>query len=125
MVAERQRPRHRRWGPWMQMVSTSWRATDEWFGNLAVISFMLVQYLDGFYTYAGFSIWGLNIEANPLIRGAVGMVGPGTGLAAAKLVAIGFGMLLHLRGIHTAVAILTAVYLVLSIVPWTALLFLS
>ena len=76
----------------MQMVSSSWRDTDGWFGNLAVIGFMLVQYLDGFYTYAGFAIWGLNVEANPLIRGAVGMVGPGTGLAVAKLVAIGFGM---------------------------------
>jgi hypothetical protein len=109
----------------MQMVSSSWRVTDEWFGNLAVIGFMLVQYLDGFYTYAGFAIWGLNVEANPLIRSAVGMVGPGTGLAVAKLVAIGFGMLLHLRGVHVAVAILTGVYVVMSIVPWTALLFLS
>ena len=109
----------------MQMVSSSWRTTHERFGNLAVIGFMLVQYLDGFYTYAGLSIWGLNIEANPLIRGTVGLVGPGTGLAVAKLVAIGFGMLLHLRGVHSAVAILTGVYVVLSIVPWTALLFLS
>ncbi len=109
----------------MQMVTSSWRATDERFGNLAVIGFMLVQYLDGFYTYAGLSIWGLNVEANPLIRSAVGMVGPGTGLAAAKLVAIGFGMLLHLRGVHAAVAVLTGIYVVLSIVPWTALLFLS
>lgn len=101
------------------------RTTDERFGNLAVIGFMLVQYLDGFYTYAGFGIWGLNIEANPLIRGAVGLVGPGTGLAAAKLVAIGFGMMLHLRGIHLAVAALTGIYLILSVLPWTALLFLG
>lgn len=99
--------------------------TSERFGNVAVIGFMLVQYLDGFYTYAGLGIWGLNIEANPLIRSAVGAVGPGTGLALAKLVAIGFGMLLHLRGVHGAVAALTGIYLILSIVPWTALLFLS
>lgn len=99
--------------------------SEQWFGNLAVIGFLLVQYLDGFYTYAGFAIWGLNIEANPLIRGAVGVVGPGAGLALAKLVAIGFGMMLHLRGVHLAVAVLTGVYVVLSILPWTALLFLS
>ncbi|MBM3772265.1 MAG: hypothetical protein FJW27_13485 [Acidimicrobiia bacterium] len=74
------------------------RESREWFGNLAVIGFLLVQYLDGFYTYAGFHIWGLGIEANPLIRGAVGVVGPGIGLATGKLVAIGFGMLPHLRG---------------------------
>lgn len=104
---------------------TSGRGSGEWFGNLAVIGFLLVQYLDGFYTYAGFGIWGLSIEANPLIRMVAGLVGPGTGLAAAKVVAIGFGMMLHLKGVHAAVAALTGIYLVLSILPWTALLFLS
>lgn len=108
----------------MDSVVTIARGSNERFGNLAVIAFLFVQYLDGFYTYAGFGIWGLSIEANPLIRGAVGLVGPGTGLAIAKLVAIGFGMLLHLRGVHTAVAALTGIYLVLSTLPWTALLFL-
>ncbi len=107
----------------MRILSKSWTTSDEWFGNLAVIGFMLVQYLDGLYTYAGFAIWGLNIEANPLIRGAVAAVGPATGLAVAKLVAIGFGVILHLRRVHSVVAILTGVYLILSIVPWTALLF--
>jgi hypothetical protein len=107
------------------LANTRARPSDELFGNVVVIAFMAVQYLDGFYTYAGFSIWGLSIEANPLIRLVVAAVGPGTGLAAAKLVAIGFGVLLHLRRVHSVVALLTAVYLVLSIVPWTALLFLS
>lgn len=108
----------------MSMSVTIGRESSDWFGNLSVIAFLLVQYLDGFYTYAGFTIWGLGIEANPLIRGAVGVVGPGTGLAIAKLVAIGFGMMLHLRGVHVAVAALTGIYLVLSTLPWTALLFL-
>lgn len=109
----------------MRALLKTWCTSDDWFGNLAVIGFMLVQYLDGFYTYAGFTIWGLNIEANPLIRSTVALVGPGTGLAVAKLVAISFGMVLHMRRVHTVVAILTCVYLVLSIVPWTALLFWS
>lgn len=108
----------------MGMSVTIGRESSDWFGNLSVIAFLLVQYLDGFYTYAGFTIWGLGIEANPLIRSAVGVVGPGTGLAIAKLVAIGFGMMLHLRGVHVAVAALTGIYLVLSTLPWTALLFL-
>jgi hypothetical protein len=109
----------------MALLTKSWHSGDDRFGNLAVIGFLLVQFLDGVYTYLGFSIWGLNIEANPLIRAAVGMVGPGTGLALAKLVAISFGMVLHLRRVHHVVAILTAIYLILSIVPWTTLLFLS
>lgn len=109
----------------MRTLWQSWTRSDEWFGNLAVVGFMLVQYLDGFYTYAGFTIWGLNIEANPLIRTAVSAVGPAAGLAVAKLVAIAFGALLHMRRVHGVVAILTCIYLILSIVPWTALLFLS
>ena len=109
----------------MDLLTKSWHSADDRFGNLAVIGFLVVQYLDGVFTYLGFSIWGLNIEANPLIRSAVAVVGPGTGLALAKLVAIGFGMVLHLRRVHHVVAILTAIYVVLSIVPWTTLLFLS
>jgi hypothetical protein len=109
----------------MELLTKSWHSADDRFGNLAVIGFLVVQYLDGVYTYLGFSIWGLNIEANPLIRTAVAAVGPGTGLALAKLVAISLGMMLHLRRVHRVVAILTAIYLILSIVPWTTLLFLS
>jgi hypothetical protein len=35
--------------------------------------------------------------------------------------AIGFGILLHLRRVHNLVALLTAVYVVAAIVPWTAI----
>jgi len=108
----------------MRTLLKSWTSSDQWFGNLAVIGFLCVQYLDGVYTYVGFSIWGLNIEANPLIRSVALAIGPATGLALAKLVAIGFGMVLHLKKVHSVVAVLTGVYLLLSIVPWTALLFL-
>jgi hypothetical protein len=109
----------------MELLTKSWHSADDRFGNLAVIGFLVVQYLDGVYTYLGLSIWGLNIEANPLIRTAVAVVGPGAGLALAKLVAISFGMVLHLRRVHHVVAILTAIYVILSILPWTTLLFLS
>ena len=55
----------------MNLITKSWRSADDRFGNLAFIGFLVVQYLDGVYTYLGFSIWGLNIEANPLIRSAM------------------------------------------------------
>ena len=91
------------------------------FGDLAVVSFFIVQGLDGILTYLGVSIWGPSIEANPLISSAVATAGPAAGLAGAKLVAIGFGMVLHLRRVHNIVAFLTAVYVALAILPWTAL----
>ncbi len=91
------------------------------FGDLAVVAFVLVQCLDGIFTYLGVKTWGLSIEANPLITSAVSMAGLGVGLAGTKLVAVGFGMILHLRRTHVIVAILTAFYFAAAIIPWTTL----
>ena len=78
-----------------------------------------MQSLDFTLTYVGLQIWGPTIEANPLIRFAMSFAGLSAGLAAVKLLAIGLGMLLHLKGIHRVVAFLTAYYVVVAIVPWT------
>jgi hypothetical protein len=94
------------------------------FGDIAVITFMVVQALDGVLTYLGVHIWGPSVEANPLISSAVSFAGVGTGVAIAKLFAVGLGMILHLRRVHGVVALLTAFYLAVAIVPW-AMLFLS
>jgi hypothetical protein len=91
------------------------------FGNVAVICFLVVQALDGSLTYLGVSTWGLGIEGNPLVSSAMAYAGWGPGLAAAKLVAVGFGILLHLHRVHHLVAMLTAFYIVVAILPWTAL----
>src|SRR6476619_203753 len=94
------------------------------FGDIAVVTFMVVQALDGILTYLGVHIWGPSVEANPLISSAVSFAGPGTGVAMAKLFAVGLGMILHLRRVHGVVALLTAFYLAVAILPW-AMLFLS
>ena len=99
-------------------------STNSRFGDIAVITFMVVQALDGVLTYLGVHIWGPSIEANPLISSAVSFAGVGTGVAIAKLFAVGLGMILHLRRVHGVVALLTAFYLAVAIVPW-AMLFLS
>jgi hypothetical protein len=98
-----------------------WDTPRSLFGDLAVVAFLIVQCLDGVFTYLGVSIWGPSIEANPLISSAIEQVGPIPGLALAKLVAIGFGILLHLRRVHNLVAFLTLLYLTVAILPWTAL----
>jgi hypothetical protein len=98
-----------------------WDTPNSLFGDVAVLGFVLVQCLDGIFTYLGVSIWGPEIEANPLISSAVQMAGLGTGLASAKLLAVGFGMVLHLCRVHTVVALLTAIYFALAILPWSYL----
>src|SRR5262249_17721030 len=98
-----------------------WDTPRSLFGDLVVVVFVLVQCLDGAYTYLGVRIWGLGIEGNPLVSSALAFAGLGAGLAGAKLVAIGFGMLPHLNRVHNLVALLTAIYLAAAIVPWTAM----
>jgi hypothetical protein len=98
-----------------------WDDRQSRFGDLVVIGFLMVQFLDGVFTYLGVSIWGRGIEANPLVSLAIAAGGLGAGLATAKLVAIGFGIVLHLRRVHNLVALLTMVYVAAAILPWTAL----
>jgi Domain of unknown function (DUF5658) len=98
-----------------------WDTPQCLFGDVAVLGFLVVQCLDGAFTYLGVKMWGLGIEANPLVSSAVAVAGLGFGLAGAKLVAMGFGILLHLCRVHTLVALLTAIYVAAAIIPWTAL----
>jgi hypothetical protein len=98
-----------------------WNVPRCLFGDLVVIGFFVVQGLDGIFTYLGVSIWGPGIEANPLISSAVAAAGPATALTAAKLIAVGFGIVLHRNRVHNLVALLTALYLAAAILPWTRL----
>jgi hypothetical protein len=94
------------------------------FGDVAVLVFVIVQCLDGVFTYLGWHIWGPSIEANPLVSSAMSIAGVGPGLAAAKLIAVSLGVLLHLRRVHFVVAALSALYIAVAILPW-ALMFLT
>ena len=91
------------------------------FGDLMVVGFLSMQCLDAVFTYLGVRMWGLAIEANPLISSAMAAGGVVAGLGAAKGIAIGFGMMLHIHRVHTLVALLTAIYFTVAILPWTAL----
>ncbi len=92
------------------------------FGDLAVVCFLVMQALDGVLTYVGVSVMGPGIEANPFVHSLMARVGPAAGLVGAKLFAGSLGILLHRRGVHYLVALLTGFYLLGAIVPWMALL---
>jgi len=109
----------------MAVLPERWHDRKSLFGDLMVVGFVLMQCLDGVFTYLGVGIWGPAIEANPLISSAMSTAGVAAGLGGAKVVAIGFGILLHLRRVHTVVAVLTAIYFTIAVLPWTALFLLS
>lgn len=91
------------------------------FGDLVIVAFLLCQALDGVFTYLGVHQFGKGIEANPLIGAAMPALGTGVALTGAKLLAASLGIILHLTGVHRAVALLTAFYLGAAILPWAAL----
>jgi hypothetical protein len=91
------------------------------FGDVAVLCFVIVQYLDGLLTYFGVRTFGLSVEANPIVSSAVMIAGVGPGLVITKLLAIGLGGLLHVHRVHVTVALLTVFYVTVAIVPWATL----
>jgi hypothetical protein len=93
------------------------------FGNLVIVAFLLVQCLDGVFTYVGVSAFGLAIEANPVVAGLMTHLGHGPGLLSAKMVAAFLGICLHFREVHLAVAMLTGFYAAAALAPWTLILF--
>jgi hypothetical protein len=102
-----------------------WRSPEERsrFGDVAIVVFLLAQYLDGIFTYIGVMRFGVGIEANPLISTLMLWLGSGSGIVAAKAAAGVLGMALHLGRVHRAVAALATLYIAAAILPWTFILF--
>jgi len=87
-----------------------------------LILFAAIQVVDGVMTAAGAAQYGSSIEANPLLAFLFGVVGTASTLVSVKLFAIGCATLLHVLSKHRALAILTVVYVVAALVPWTFVL---
>jgi Domain of unknown function (DUF5658) len=93
-----------------------------WFGDVVLVLFLCAQVLDGAFTYLGVAAFGLS-EGNPLIAYYMHHLGVGPSLTAAKLLAVGCAVVLHLLAFHRILALLTLLYLSLAILPWTWVLF--
>lgn len=93
------------------------------FGDVVLILFLLAQCFDGVFTYIGVATFGTGVEANPLIVAMMAHFGHGFALMSAKALAATLGIVLHLRQVHLAVALLAGFYLVVAVLPWMALLF--
>jgi len=100
-------------------------ATRSRFGDAVIVLFLLAQAADGVMTYVGVTTLGVHLEANPLLASLMDLFGSGTAVAAAKVVASGLGISLHLLGVHRVLAVLTGVYLVAAILPWAGLLLMA
>ena len=92
------------------------------FGDIVLTLFLCAQILDGVFTYLGIASFGWT-EGNPLIAWYIHHFGVGPSVTAAKLVAIGCAVVLHVLGFHKMLAFLTLVYLSIAILPWSFVIF--
>ncbi len=76
------------------------------------------------FTYVGVATYGPRVEANPLLVWLMAGLGSGAGVAAAKVLAGGFGIALHLVAVHRLLAVLAVVYVAAAVLPWISVLFL-
>ena len=88
-----------------------------------VVAFLIAQACDGVLTYVGVATYGMRAEANPLLAWLMAALGSAAGVAAAKIVAGGFGIALHLVSVHRVLAALAVFYVAVAIVPWIGVLF--
>jgi len=92
--------------------------------KILLLTNALLQLVDGYFTLLG--VGRGFAEGNPVVRAAIGVVGPAGGILAVKLFALGFLYLLYKRRGHPLVepglAYVAVVYAMMAILPWTMLL---
>ena len=93
------------------------------FGDLALVAFLAAQASDGVLTYVGVHTYGLRMEGNPLLVWLMATMGQGMAVAMAKTAAGAFGIALHLTSVHRIVALLTAFYIAVAVLPWIGILY--
>lgn len=93
------------------------------FGDVALVAFLLAQALDGILTYVGVSTYGVRMEGNPLLAWLMASIGQGLAVTTAKTAAGAFGIVLHITSVHRVVAVLTAFYIAVAVLPWLGVLY--
>lgn len=91
---------------------------DPQYARVILLTFFLVQLLDGVLTSAGIRAFGPGAEGNVLVRTLIQAWGPGAGLASAKAFACLCGLILYVTTSHRILAATTGAHVVVAVVPW-------
>ena len=84
--------------------------------------FIVTQLLDGALTYWGVNKFGLGVESNTWLVSLMEAMGPGPALLAAKVLAMGCGVILFATTSFRVLAVATGWCLGFAVVPWLVLL---
>jgi hypothetical protein len=83
-----------------------------------ICTFLVLQMLDGTMTYAGVRLLGEHVEMNGVLAWYMDVIGVGTAILAAKLVACACGCVLYSTRRHRTLAALSGLYLGVAVLPW-------
>ena len=97
-------------------------ASRSLFGDLVFLAFVVAQTLDGAFTYVGVTTFGSTIEANPVVAWYMGSMGVAVGLVGIKMLGLVCAAALHRCSRHRTLGLLTVLYLLVAVLPWTRLL---
>ena len=86
--------------------------------RLVIMLFLVAQAWDGIFTYVAVNTYGIAAEGNTIVATWMHLVGPVPALVGAKLLAGLCGVLLYVRHVHHALAVLTLLYAVSALGPW-------
>ena len=89
--------------------------------RLTLLLFLAFQAADGLMTYGAATLFGTAAEGNPIIATWMHILGVGPALFLAKLVSAAGGVLLYCRGVHLALAAVTAFYAFGAVIPWLSI----
>jgi hypothetical protein len=105
---------------WNTVEHVGVRAEDLKQAPLVLAIFFATQVLDGALTYWGVTRFGVELEMNSLLAGAMQQVGPGAALFAAKSLACACGVLLYVNAYLRPLAAVAGLCLGVAVVPWFA-----
>ena len=91
-------------------------------GDIVWLAFVVVQALDGVFSYVGVRTIGPWIEANPVVAWYASEYGPAIAFLGAKLFAVACGTVLYAMSRHRTLALLTLIYVIFAVGPWIQLL---
>ena len=92
------------------------------FGDGVLLVFLAAQLCDGVLTYIGVHTFGQGIEANPIVRWYITVIGLSGALIATKGMAVMCAAVLHHFARHRLLGALTILYLAIAVRPWVDLL---
>lgn len=87
-------------------------------GCLPLVTLVLVQCADAGLTAVGIDRFGSAVEANPIVAWYAQTLGVGGALLGVKAVAVGCATTLHLHGRYRTLCALSALYVLVAIIPW-------